>query len=83
LLTVEFVEARLEANEPGFAALACERALLEGFVVALQRLLGAGDLGADRGEPLLELGPVPLGLLAGPRARMKALLELTARASTD
>lgn len=31
-----------------------ERALFEGFVVALDRLLGAGDLGADRGEALFE-----------------------------
>src|SRR5262249_51702337 len=39
-----------------------ELALLEGLVVALQRLLGAHDLGADRGEPLLELGPSLLGV---------------------
>ncbi|HZT54564.1 MAG TPA: hypothetical protein VE995_09290 [Gaiellaceae bacterium] len=35
--------------------------MLEGLVVALQCLLGAGDLGADRGESLLELGSALLG----------------------
>ena len=61
LLGVEVVEASLEAGEAVFAAFGCELALFEGFVVALQRLLGAGDFGADRGEPLLELGPPFLG----------------------
>jgi hypothetical protein len=35
-----------------------ELARLEGLVVALERLLGAGDLGSDRAEALLDLGPV-------------------------
>jgi hypothetical protein len=61
LLSVEVVEARLEAREALLAALVRELSLLEGLVVALQGLLGAGDLGADRGEPLLGLEPVPLG----------------------
>ncbi|HUZ98448.1 MAG TPA: hypothetical protein VMU74_03735 [Gaiellaceae bacterium] len=62
----EVVEACLQAREPVLAAFGRELALFEGFVVALQGLLGAGDLGADRGEPLLELGPTLLGICVCP-----------------
>ena len=41
------------------AAFGRERSLFEGFVVAFERLFGAGDLGADRGEPLFERRPLP------------------------
>jgi hypothetical protein len=55
---MEVVEARLKARQPLLAALGRELVLLEGLVVALERVLGAGDLGADRVEALLDLGPV-------------------------
>jgi hypothetical protein len=44
--------------------------LLEGLVVALERLLGAFNLGADGGEPLLEFGPALLGLGGRPGERV-------------
>ncbi|HET8821519.1 MAG TPA: hypothetical protein VFM57_08220 [Thermoleophilaceae bacterium] len=66
LLGAEVVEARLEANESVLASFGRELALLEGLVVAFQCLLGAHDLGADRGEPLLELGPSLLGVSVRP-----------------
>jgi hypothetical protein len=47
LLAAEVFEARLEPREPLLAAVGGELSLLEGLVVALERLLGAGDLGAD------------------------------------
>ncbi|HET9116177.1 MAG TPA: hypothetical protein VJR24_00960 [Gemmatimonadaceae bacterium] len=58
----EVVEAGLQAGEPVLAAFGRELALLEGFVVALQGLLGASDLGGDRHEPPLELRPSPLSI---------------------
>ncbi|MBA2642524.1 MAG: hypothetical protein H0U82_06315 [Actinobacteria bacterium] len=56
VLGAEVFQARLKPREPFVAALGGELALLEGLVVALERLLGADDLGADRGDPLLDLG---------------------------
>ncbi|MGH3008977.1 MAG: hypothetical protein ACRDLM_06160 [Gaiellaceae bacterium] len=53
-LGAEVVESRLQADESIFAAFGGELALLEGLVVALQRLLGARDLSADGGESMLE-----------------------------
>jgi hypothetical protein len=47
VLGAEVFEARLEPREPLVAAFGGEFALLEGLVVALERLLAAGDLGAD------------------------------------
>jgi hypothetical protein len=44
--------------------------LFEGLVVALQGLLGAGDLGDDRGELLLKLGSALLRLGVGLRERL-------------
>jgi hypothetical protein len=46
LLNAEVLEACLESQEADVAAFG-ESLLLEGLVVALERLLGAGDLGAD------------------------------------
>lgn len=59
LLGAEVLEPRLEPREPLVAALGGELALLKGLVVALERLLGSGDLGAERRQPRrqkLELG---------------------------
>jgi len=56
----EVVEARLEAREVGFAAFGGELALFEGFVVALECQLGAGDLGADRRQPPVDRRAAPL-----------------------
>ena len=50
LLAVEVFEARVEPREPLVAAFGGELALLEGLVVALESLLGPGDLGAASGE---------------------------------
>jgi hypothetical protein len=47
LLAVEVVEAPLQARESLFAAFGREGASFKGFVVALERVLGTGDLGAD------------------------------------
>ncbi len=61
-LGVEVIESRLQPDESIFAALGRELAPFESLVVALQRLFGAGDLGAYRGEPLFELRSALLGL---------------------
>ena len=45
LLGAEVFEARLKPRESLVAALRGEPALLEGLEVALERLLGTGDLG--------------------------------------
>jgi hypothetical protein len=49
-LAAEVVEACLEARQPLLAALGRELVLLEGLAAPLERLLGAGDLRADRAE---------------------------------
>jgi hypothetical protein len=46
-LGAEVFEPRLEPREPFVAPLGQELALFEGLVVALECLLGTGDLGAD------------------------------------
>lgn len=65
MLGAEVFEARLQPREPLVAALAGELALLECLEEALERLLGARDLGADRREPLLDLGSRAVCLLFG------------------
>jgi len=56
LLGVEVFEPRPQPREPLLAAFGGEPSLLEGLVVALERLLGAGDLSAERQPVHAQLG---------------------------
>ena len=69
-LGAEVFEPRLQPREPLFAAFGGEPSLLERLVVALERLLGAGNFGADGCEPLLDLRPRPFRFLFGLRQRL-------------
>src|SRR5205823_819510 len=70
LLAAELVQTSVEAGQAFAAAFCRELALFEGLEVALERLFGARDLGADRREASFERRLFPFRFLVCLRDRL-------------